>query len=207
VKFDDDRLFIEAVFPVATPLPEFKGPGMVPGEGPPAKPGGSLLIDADYAMNKEGVVFGVVTGIESDWQDGMVAGLERFVGEPFAFRLRQDEQAMSTRELRFGGSGLAGPGDRGVQLLNALIVGRFYPAGPDGKTPTARRLTKPRLNLAGGGGMIPPAERSLVPSQTIPPPVPAGGGEELIIPDFPAPEPKRATPERNPGPNVPGKTT
>lgn len=68
VRFDDDRLVIEATF---APQKTNAGGPNAPGIQHQA---GTLVIDADYAMNKEGVVFGVITGIEHDVTGGAWLG-------------------------------------------------------------------------------------------------------------------------------------
>ncbi len=112
VRFDADRLYVEATF------------------GDKAKPV-SVSLDADYAINKEGVVFGVVTGAECDGLDrghSLALITSRMVGGPFAFRVRVDDGSVSVQDLRLYGLNL--PADRATSepalagLLNA-VAGRY----------------------------------------------------------------------------------
>ncbi|MFO0849426.1 MAG: sigma factor-like helix-turn-helix DNA-binding protein [Gemmataceae bacterium] len=195
VRFDDDRLVVEATFTNVPPPP-----GSVPPAAGSGSRTGTLLIDADYAMNKEGVVFGVITGIEHDLPANTLAGIERFVGQPFAFRLRQDDQAMTAKELKLGGM-IPGQTDAATQTLTALLIGRYYPAGKDVAGPGVRKqLAKPRLAIGSHDAMMPSLTVPRTSDESVPAILPSAGPN---IQELPASD--RVPSSSSPGasPNVP----
>ena len=91
-----------------------------------------VFLEADFAVNREGVVFGVVTAAEADGAD---AG--RFVGMPFAVRVRLDGGGLTVREVRADPAA----GD-GVREVLAACVGR-YAASTSPPVSAARKPAKP----------------------------------------------------------------
>lgn len=161
VRFEDDRLYFEASF------------------GDKAKPM-TVSLDADYAMNKEGVVFGVVTGFDSEGPDEtLFGGLNtHWLGEPFALRLRSDDGAVSIKDVRFGGVRLQPGQDEFATRVLTAVAGRYVSS----KEPvaTARKAGKPRLPKLrpGDSGLVresrdsipltQPAAAGPIPPQTLP---------------------------------------
>jgi hypothetical protein len=148
VRFDADRLYVEATF------------------GDKAKPA-TLSLDADYAMNKEGVVFGVVTGAEYDGPQLPEAKYwTGLVGEPFAIRVRADDGAVTVKDIRVGEvRSQPGHGPDDLNRLLSGIMGRYVST----KEPVAatQKAGKPKLPRLGRGEPVVP---TAVPAA--PPPLP-----------------------------------
>ena len=123
LRFEADRLFAEARY------------------GDPAQPT-TLFLDADYAVNKEGVVFGVLTGVACDGPGLRDESLQQYVGQPFAVRVRADALAVTVREVWAGG-----PNHAGLPAgIVRLALGRYTATTPE---PISRMTTpaKPSLGL------------------------------------------------------------
>ncbi len=80
LRFAADRLQVEAVAPAR----------------------GTLVVNADYALGRDGLVFGVVTALDSPAADegGLGAKLLAADGAPYCFRYRLDGDALTVRDLR-----------------------------------------------------------------------------------------------------------
>lgn len=141
--------------------------------------------DADYAMNRESVVYGVLTSVEL----GGVGGEEAeevelfaaaFVDLPFAFRVRVEDDGVSIKDIRCGPVGsllfleLIGGNNAGKDaMLVATLVGGKYRTDPNPTRPAAPAAPPavPRRRAA------PAAEPLLLPGapgQPVFPGAPAG---------------------------------
>jgi hypothetical protein len=139
-----------------------------------------FTITADYALTKEGLVHGVITGIDvgckTDPQlakkgiDGhsvamelaeMSAGLQELVDCPFSFRIKHTSAGVMVSNLKFAGAGWISSKEI------AMLCGMFKPAA-DGKVPA------PKLPLQTlYGGMTLPSPRYLEHHPQYFPPDPA----------------------------------
>jgi RNA polymerase sigma factor (sigma-70 family) len=81
----------------------------------------TVAIDADYSTNKEGLLYGVVTGVElpGDGEEEADATVE-FVDQPFSVRVRIDDNVLTVKDLKFMG----GPKDKGDKDI-LLLQGRY----------------------------------------------------------------------------------
>ena len=102
---------------------------------------------ADYAITKEGLVHGVVTGVDVDAKldpispagtrcsmppAAMAAELQKFVDCPFSFRTKSTSAGVMVSNLKFAAAGM----DM-AQL--AVVCGMFKPA-PNGKVPSPKAV-------------------------------------------------------------------
>lgn len=136
----------------------------------------NVAIDADYSINQDGVVYGVITG--ADVTAGGVKGNEAaelgvysgaVTDMPFAFRLRVDDDGVSIRDIKFGpfGSPLMMEAvfkdDSGKEaMMMAGMVGGKYKADPNPDRnrplPAAPGGPAPRLKRSERRGLVlPPA--------------------------------------------------
>ncbi|OWK43441.1 RNA polymerase sigma factor [Fimbriiglobus ruber] len=150
----------------------------------------SVTIDGDYSINKESVLFGVITGI--DCTLGTPGMSRMYVGQPFAFGFRTDGDLLWVKDVRFA---TLGKPDGAFQLDAVLdaIAGRYvvdktnpHPQRPKpakSATPRARRLQGP------------------LPSANIPTPTPDTAPSVIGVPaNIPTPIPDAALPTLTPPP-------
>ena len=166
LRFDDDRLY---------------GVGEITADNKRF----TVSVEADYGINKESLVFGVVTSVECDEPE---IGLELEMlmpGQPFAFRFRADDQTLTVKELK--GLGLGLDKNKGDELaeLGIFVAGRYTAADaarPVPKAPSKPAPRRPRGAAVGGAlnsfGQA-PTPGSLVPQVYV-------GG--MILPGAPYPE-------------------
>ena len=129
----------------------------------------TVTIDADYSINPDGVVYGIITcaditgpGLGEELAEvGMMASAATDM--PFAFRCRADDDAVSIRDIKFGPFGspqfaeALGGGDAAKEgmMIAGLIGGKYRldpnpdrrpaPAAPGGPAP---RLRRPQQNMS-----------------------------------------------------------
>jgi hypothetical protein len=171
LRFDADRLFVEASF------------------GDKAKPA-TLTLDADYALNKEGVVFGVITGAEYDGPDqgrGLAALAPLLAGEPFAFRVRADDGSVSVKDLRLLGLNLPQGRNAEPEVVAALaaVAGRY--TATKELPPTARKGGKPKLPRLGVPDRVDVIRPADVPSTIPPNPTTEPATPPRAVPTLPSP--------------------
>jgi RNA polymerase sigma factor (sigma-70 family) len=124
----------------------------------------NISLDADYSINPDGVVYGVITSAEvtangAKGEEAATLGIYSgmVTDMPFAFRLRVEDDAISVRDIKFGpfGSPLlmeAFKNDAGKEMLMVMGMiggkykadpsldrGRPLPAAPGGPAPRLRR--------------------------------------------------------------------
>jgi hypothetical protein len=150
-----------------------------------------FIITADYAMTKEGLIHGVVTGVDVDVKRGphasagglcamppaaITSELQKFVDSPFSFRTKSTSAGIMVSNLKLAAEGM----DRSDV---ALVCGMYKPAA-NGKVPNP----KPMKSTAAGASRCETLEYPPVaayPYQPVPttgaqppvslPVVPAGG--------------------------------
>lgn len=124
----------------------------------------NFSFDADYTVNREGLLYGVVTGVDCDDPEGG-AFLQSFAGHTFSMRCRCDGDVLSVREVKFCGSGLKDRDDEmsGVALTAA---GRYR---KDDGTPRPKAAgKKPPVRLVPADLVVPAGRREVVPGPTAP---------------------------------------
>ena len=159
VKFEEDRLTIRLATMVERQEVE-------------------TVLDADYSITKDSVVFGVVTGSDVRVPAGgrLPAGVAmtegEFVDQPFTFRFRVDGGALTVKDLRM--PGVNQQGDAG---LGQLLGGR-YAVGAEEPPPAAN----PQPPAKGRGPSVvprrvlpPTANPPRIDGPCVPPPAPPGG--------------------------------
>ena len=120
------------------------------------------VLEADYSITRDSVVFGVVTGVDIRVPAGMrvpagAAGEEeQFVDQPFSFRFRVDDGTLTVKDFRM--PGVNKQGDAG---LGQVLGGRYM----SGEQPTAMQREMP-----GKGRMS-----SVQPRRMSPPPIANSG--------------------------------
>ncbi|MDB5309555.1 MAG: sigW 3 [Gemmataceae bacterium] len=103
----------------------------------------TVSADADYTMNRESMVYGIITGADVsgpfDADEGaeiaLIAGAATDM--PFAFRVRADEDAITIKDIKFGPFGspllaevFGGKGEDKQLLLITSIIGGKYKVDP-----------------------------------------------------------------------------
>ncbi|QEL20822.1 RNA polymerase sigma factor [Limnoglobus roseus] len=99
-------------------------------KGVPASRPATVTIEADYAISKDGVVFGYITGVDAP--EGVGGSWQALEEQPFAFRFRADEKALTVKDVklrRSGGAGPAMPPPAG-EIEKLLIAGRYTDKKP-----------------------------------------------------------------------------
>lgn len=139
-----------------------------------------LTLDADYSVSPDGVVYGVLTGVDGIPVDA-TADLQPLAGHPFAFRCRAEGGVLGVSEVKFLGSGLPlGMKDDAplAPVVDAtLLLGGRYQADDGSKKPLPRKKEPVRPRV------VPPAERSL----TLGGPIGTGAGQPIGVPGPAAP--------------------
>ena len=151
-----------------------------------------IVLDADYSITKESVVFGVVTGSDVSVPAGArvparaAENEEEFVDQPFSFRFRVDRGALTVKDLRI--PGLNKEGDAG---LSQMLTGRFamgHDEPPAGLPQTPGKSRSPSVVPR---RVLPPATRpsksdsSYDPQLYAPVPAPSGAPVGPVTPGYP----------------------
>ncbi len=139
--------------------------------------------DADYSINRESVVYGVLTSVELGGLGGEEGGevelfASAFVDAPFAFRVRVEDDGVSIKDVRCGPFGSllfaemfgGGGGDAGKEalLVTTMIGGKYRtdpnparPAvAPAPRRPASERRSQQQQPLLPG---VPPGQPGIVP--------------------------------------------
>ncbi len=108
LKLTDDRLTATAIF----------------ASGDEARPVVRITLDADYAVAKDGTLFGVVFGADAD--NPMHATVVRLLdGQPFAFGWRVDSDTLTVRSLKCLGAGLRPEATAEPADFDVFVNGRY----------------------------------------------------------------------------------
>ena len=155
----------------------------------------TVTFDADYSINQDSMVYGIITGADLTAVGGgeEVADLGVFAAAatdmPFAFRVRAEDDAVGIRDIKFGPVGSAlfaealGGGDTAKQLMMiAAMVGGKYRADPNPERNRplpapggpAPRLRRGQTTSQVAPAVVYPAGPPVVPGQPAPFPAPAG---------------------------------
>ena len=93
-----------------------------------------MVLEADYSITRDSVVFGVVTGVDIRVPAGMrvpsrAAGEEeQFVDQPFSFRFRVDDGTLMVKDFRMPGVNKQGDAGLGQVLGGRYMSGEQPPA-------------------------------------------------------------------------------
>jgi RNA polymerase sigma factor (sigma-70 family) len=118
-----------------------------------------VTADGDYSMNRESMVYGIITAVDVSGLPGGEEAVEVALiaatlnDTPFAFRARAEDDSVTIKDLKFGPFGsllfaeMFGGGDSAeVMLMIAGIVGGKYKADPNpdrNALPPAPRVNPP----------------------------------------------------------------
>lgn len=110
----------------------------------------SVRAEADYTMNRESMVYGIITSAEmSGPGDDEMAELALIVSSvtdmPFAFRVRVEDDAITVKDVKFGPFGnplltevLGGSDHKDLFVMTGYVTGKYKAhAAGDRKPPTA----------------------------------------------------------------------
>lgn len=155
----------------------------------------TFTVEADYSINKESTVYGVITSLDvelpqhgkNDDEFKQLLAIETIaVGQPFAFQFRQDAGSLTVKHFRGFGIGMAEKADGELSMLAAAISGRYTNANAQRQGPAPRPTTRPLPR---------------VPNRA---PAPALSSDPLVAPGSPAsPLGEPVLPDRGPLPLVP----
>lgn len=138
----------------------------------------SVALDADYAINGESTVFGVLSGIDAgELPDGIDESAHALVGQPFAFRYRISDGYLTVKEFKGLGVGLGPQVDPDIRKMTSTLCGRYVeidPAKPNAR-PVPRTVVKPGGGPSSDSNPIPPP--TVAPNSSSPP-----VGESLLPP-------------------------
>lgn len=154
----------------------------------------TVTADADYSINRESMVYGIITAadVASSLDTSEALEISLIAGHmndiPFAFRVRAEEDAIAIKDIKFGaiGSPLLAEmfgvkeGDKEIVMLTGIICGRYkFDPNPD------RNLPPPAPRPAAGDLRPKPSRQ---PESTTSPPLRGNA----VAP--PGPRPARTTP-------------
>lgn len=160
----------------------------------------TITADADYSMNRESMVYGIITGVdvtglrdeEEMAEIALIAGAATDM--PFAFRVRTEDDAIAIKDIKFGPMGSpifadllgSGNGFKNLALIAAIVGGKYKgdpnpdrsPLLPAPRGYQPQNLPRPRKNppnIPPGPGIPVVNTPGQVPSFTVPGPgFPAG---------------------------------
>jgi RNA polymerase sigma factor (sigma-70 family) len=101
----------------------------------------SFVFDADYSVTRDGVLYGVITGMDiqgagqgTDLQEaGRIQVLiTQLIDTPFSIRYRVDDGILTVKDVKFGTIGLKDEKDD-LAEVKMMAVGRYKQAGTGGK--------------------------------------------------------------------------
>jgi RNA polymerase sigma factor (sigma-70 family) len=101
----------------------------------------SFVFDADYSVTRDGVLYGIITGLDirGAWQgaDLQEAGniqvlITQMIDQPFSIRYRVDDGILTVKDVKFGTIGLK-DGKNDLEEVKMMAVGRYKQAGTGGK--------------------------------------------------------------------------
>lgn len=93
----------------------------------------TVRLDADYSINKESVLFGVIDTLEGASpraSEDDFALLTKLSGQPFSVRFRVEDGVLTLKEFKGMGVGL-GDDHKGVQRAVAMVCGRYTGVNSD----------------------------------------------------------------------------
>jgi hypothetical protein len=101
----------------------------------------TLTADADYSVNSEGLLYGVITAIDADYPMA-AAEVQLVAGHTFSVRCRVDGTTLTVRDLKLLGSGLPFHGRDDDISQMALFAGGRYQKDDGSKPAPARKPAK-----------------------------------------------------------------
>lgn len=99
----------------------------------------TFSLDAEFSVTSDGLLYGVVTGVDADKLD-VSSSIQAIAGQPFAARYRVDDGVLLIREVRFLGTGFPNPGAKTeYDGIVGAIAGRYVAVSPAAAATTDRR--------------------------------------------------------------------
>jgi hypothetical protein len=138
--FTEDRLTVTATLP----NPDDKA----------VTPTLTVTADADYSVNRDGLLYGVITSFDCDHPEAAV--YQCLAEHTFSARCRVDGSVLAVRDVKFLGSGVLFQGKDGgaVSMIVLGVAGRYEK--DDGSKPAAQKPAKSRPNPVGARRAVPP---------------------------------------------------
>lgn len=148
-----------------------------------------LTLDADYAVAKDGTLFGVVFG--ADATQPMYATVVRLLdGQPFAFGWRVDGDTLTVRSLKCLGAGLRPEATAEPADFDVFVNGR-YTRIEEAKLPEWEKKfaagADPLMNTVVGGGLTAPPTKPVPSAPPLFRHVPGKCEAPSTLPAVPAP--------------------
>ena len=86
----------------------------------------TCALEADYSVTRDSLVYGVITSFEAQGPDSDTELLSiLLVDQPFSLRFRVDDDALTIKDVKFGGIGLKDRGRNDDLGELALLMGRY----------------------------------------------------------------------------------
>jgi len=96
----------------------------------------TVRFDADYAINKESCLFGVLDTFDTDQPiSGQAGNLPSLSGQPFAVRFRTDDKTLSVKEFKGFGVGLTESLDDNMKKMLLAVCGQYTAVDPSKPLP------------------------------------------------------------------------
>ena len=106
-----------------------------------------LSVDADYSVNPEGLIYGVISGIDADHPE-VVAATETLPRHTFSVRCRVEGTVLTVKELMaFGCAGYSGSENHVYSRALSIASGRYV--RDDNAKPITPKKAKPHAAKAG----------------------------------------------------------
>ncbi len=135
LKFTEDRLAITASIPMTSR-------------------DALLTVDADYSVNPEGLIYGVISGIDADHPE-VVAATETLTRHTFSVRCRVEGTVLTVKELMaFGCAAYSGSENHVYSRALSMASGRYM--RDDDAKPVTSKKAKPQTLVVPTGSLIPP---------------------------------------------------
>jgi hypothetical protein len=143
------------------------------------------VLEADYSITRDSVVFGVVTGYDTRVPAGVrvpaaaVDGEEDLIDQPFTFRFRVDGGTLTIKDLRMPGVNKQGDAGLGLVLGGRFMSGaETQPPNIHPQLPSKTRISSVQPRRMSAPSMSTPGpvsnEPHYIPAPGFPPLVPSG---------------------------------
>jgi hypothetical protein len=102
---------------------------------------GELQVTADYAINKESCLFGVIDTLSTDQPlSGDADKLLKLSGQPFSIRFRADQNTVTLKDFRGFGVGVGVESSEGVTELLLAVSGQYTKVDPSKPLPPLKAV-------------------------------------------------------------------
>lgn len=148
----------------------------------------TVQFDADYAINKESCLFGVLDTFSTDLPlEGEAGKALALSGQPFAVRFRADEKSLSVKEFKGFGVGIMSSTHEQLDRMMLAVCGQYAAVDPSKPLPPL----KASGNSSSNSDPLIRQEQLLNQSESFGQP-----GSTIHIPPCPASPPSHLTPQR-----------